>query len=259
MSQRMSRLPLLSADWAAPATVHAVVTTRQGGTSPAPWDSLNLGTHVGDDRERVEANRALLLSALQEKAPCESPQWLNQVHGVRVVEAEADSLQRARYVPDADAVTTTLPGVPCVVMTADCLPVFFCDREGHRVAVAHAGWRGLCDGVLEATVACFADPSRVLVWMGPAIGPERFEVGDEVRAAFVSHDAQAVDAFSPSPHAGRWLADIYLLARQRLQAAGVVHIHGGGLCTVSDPGRFFSYRRDGQTGRMASVIWKSVI
>lgn len=259
MSQRMTSLTLLTADWPAPANVHAVVTTRQGGTSPAPWDSLNLGTHVGDDRERVEANRALLLSALQERAPCEFPQWLNQVHGVRVVEAEADTSRRPLTVPDADAVTTTLPGVPCVVMTADCLPVFFCDREGHRVAVAHAGWRGLCDGVLEATLGCFPDVEGVMVWMGPAIGPERFEVGDEVREAFVSHDSQAVEAFRPSPSAGRWLADIYLLARQRLQAAGVAQIHGGGLCTVSDPHRFFSYRRDGQTGRMASVIWKGVI
>lgn len=259
MSHRMNGLPLLVADWPAPANVHAVVTTRQGGTSPAPWDSLNLGTHVGDDRERVEANRALLLKALQAIAPCWTPQWLNQVHGVRVVEAEADSLQRPLSVPDADAVTTTLPGVPCVVMTADCLPVFFCDRDGHRVAVAHAGWRGLCDGVLEATVGRFADASEVMAWMGPAIGRERFEVGNEVRAAFVSHDPDAGAAFQPSPHPGRWMADIYQLARQRLQAAGVAKVYGGGLCTVNDQRRFFSYRRDGQTGRMASVIWKSAV
>lgn len=257
MNQGTNGVPLLAADWPAPANVHAVVTTRQGGVSYAPWDTLNLGTHVGDERAHVEANRARLLAALQEIAPCETPQWLSQVHGIRVVEAEPDPRQRPLTVPDADAVTTTLPGVPCVVMTADCLPVFFCDRQGHRVAVAHAGWRGLCDGVLEATLRCFADASEVLAWMGPAIGPERFEVGDEVRAAFVLHDGEAAAAFKPSPQAGRWLADIYGLARQRLQRAGVMQIFGGGACTVTDHHLFFSYRRDGQTGRMASVIWKS--
>lgn len=248
-------LPLLRPDWPAPAAVQAVVTTRAGGVSPAPWDSLNLGTHVGDDPARVADNRARLQAALMAIAPCSAPQWLNQVHGTVVVEAEPDAARRAALVPAADAVTTTVPGLPCVVMTADCLPVFFCDRAGTRVAVAHAGWRGLCDGVLEATVARFAAPGEVLSWLGPAIGPAAFEVGEEVRAAFLAQDAGVAHAFRPSPNAGRWLADLYALARARLAAAGVTAVSGGGLCTVSDRERFFSYRRDGQTGRMASVIW----
>lgn len=252
----MQKLPLLLPDWPAPPNVHAVVTTRAGGASAAPWDSLNLGAHVGDDPADVQANRERLEQSLQTISACKSPQWLNQVHGIQVVEAEPDAVRRAGHLPDADAVTTRLPGLPCVVMTADCLPVFFCDRDGRRVAVAHAGWRGLCDGVLEATVRQFPDPADVMAWLGPAIGPHAFEVGDEVRAAFMAHDERAVEAFTPSPRAGRWLADIYALARQRLVRAGVAAIYGGGLCTVSDPVRFFSYRRDGQTGRMASVIWR---
>lgn len=253
----MHSLPLILPDWPAPANVHAVVTTRQGGVSPAPWHSLNLGMHVGDNPAHVLDNRARLLSALQEIAPAQSPQWLNQVHGVVVVEAEPSRAQRERSLPDADAVTTTAPGLPCVVMTADCLPVFFCDRQGERVAVAHAGWRGLCDGVLEATLQHFPQPAEVLAWLGPAIGPEAFEVGDEVRAAFLARDAVAGRGFRPSPNTGRWLADLYALARRRLQGAGVVAIHGGGSCTVTEADRFFSYRRDGRTGRMAAVIWRS--
>lgn len=252
----MRILPLLLPDWPAPRNVHAVVTTRVGGVSPAPWDSLNLGTHVGDDPASVQANRERLMQALQAISSCDEPQWLNQVHGIAVVEAESDVRRRAAFVPDADAVTTAQPGVPCVVMTADCLPVFFCDREGLRVAVAHAGWRGLCEGVLEATVRQFPDPAGVLAWLGPAIGPQAFEVGEEVRAAFMAHDIGVADAFVPSPNAGRWLADIYALARRRLMHAGVTAIYGGNQCTLSDPARFFSYRRDGRTGRMASVIWR---
>lgn len=248
----MSELPLLRPDWLAPANVHAVVTSRLGGVSLAPWDSLNLGQHVGDDPAHVRQNRERLLGALQTIAPAQSPQWLNQVHGIRVVEATEESRAGA---PDADAVFTTRSQLPCVVMTADCLPVFFCDRAGTRVAVAHAGWRGLCDGVLESTLKCFPDPAQVLAWMGPAIGPAAFEVGEEVRQAFLLQDAGADAHFRPSPNAGRWLADIYGLARRRLAAAGVAAIGGGDLCTVSDSTRFYSYRRDGQTGRMASVIW----
>lgn len=252
---RQDGLSLLSPAWDAPPGVHAVVTTRDGGVSAAPWDSLNLGTHVGDTPAHVLENRARLQLALQEIAPCATPQWLNQVHGIAVVDAEPDAEKRRLWVPDADAVTTTLAGVPCVVMTADCLPVFFCDADGTRVAVAHAGWRGLCDGVLEATLRRFAAPERVLAWLGPAIGPARFEVGEEVRAAFVARDADTDAAFVPSANAGRWLADIYALAACRLRKAGVRSISGGGLCTVNDSRRFFSYRRDGRTGRMASVIW----
>lgn len=250
-----NELTLIRAEWPAPADVHAVVTTRRGGVSPAPWDSLNLGGHVGDDPGHVRENRHRLQRALQALAPAQAPQWLNQVHGTVVVEAEPDETRRAGFVPDADAVATSVRGLPCVVMTADCLPVFFTDQAGSRVAVAHAGWRGLCDGVLEATLATFAQPAGVMAWLGPAIGPAAFEVGEEVRAAFVQHHAGAEAHFRPSPHAGRWLADIYGLARLRLAAAGIGSIHGGGLCTVADRERFYSYRRDGQTGRMASVIW----
>lgn len=250
-------LPLIHADWPAPANIHALVTTRAGGVSASPWDSLNFGTHVSDAVAAVEENRRRLLAALHKISPCETPQWLNQVHGVKVIDAEADMAMRIRYVPDADAVTTTKKGLPCVVMTADCLPVFFCNRQGDRVAVAHAGWRGLCDGVLEATVKKFAEPADVLAWFGPAIGPEKFEVGAEVRAAFVEKNPEAITYFVPSIKAGHWLADIYGLAALRLHKAGVKKISGGGLCTVSDSERFFSYRRDGCTGRMASVIWIS--
>lgn len=252
----MSAIPrLLIPDWPAPATVHAAVSTRAGGVSPAPWDSLNLGTHVGDDPARVRENRARLQAALAAIAPAQAPQWLNQVHGTRVVEAEPDAGRRAGWLPDADAVTTTRAQLPCVVMTADCLPVFFCDRAGTRVAVAHAGWRGLCEGVLEATLAVFPDPAQVLAWLGPAIGPDAFEVGGEVRDAFLARQAGAAVHFRPSPNDGRFLADIYGLARLRLAAAGVTAISGGGLCTFSDGERFFSYRRDGQTGRLAAAIW----
>lgn len=250
-------LPLIHADWPAPANVHAVVTTRAGGVSLLPWDSLNLGTHVGDDPAHVAENRQRLLAALRKTAFCESAQWLNQVHGVAVVEAEKKAEARALWVPDADAVGTGQKEIPCVVMTADCLPVFFCDRKGSRVAVAHAGWRGLCDGVLEATLQTFADPADVMAWMGPAIGPEKFEVGAEVREAFLQHDTAAEKAFIPSLNKGRWLADIYALAHRRLLLSGAGSVHGGGLCTVTDAARFFSYRRDGRTGRMAAVIWRS--
>lgn len=246
---------LLLPDWPAPASVHAVVTTRAGGVSPAPWDSLNLGTHVGDDPLHVRENRARLQSALTSLAPAQAPQWLNQVHGTRVVEAEPDERRRTGFLPDADAVTTTLRRLPCVVMTADCLPVFLCDRAGTRVAVAHAGWRGLCEGVLEASVAAFPEPAQVLAWLGPAIGPDAFEVGGEVREAFLARQSGAAAHFRPGPNPGRFLADIYGLARLRLAAAGVTDVSGGGLCTFSDRERFFSYRRDGQTGRLASVIW----
>lgn len=250
-------LPLIQADWPAPANIHAVVTTRIGGVSTSPWDSLNLGMHVGDDPEHVAKNRQRLLDALRKTDFCETPQWLNQVHGTVVVEAEPDARKRALRVPDADAVGTDKSGIPCVVMTADCLPVFFCNRDGSRVAVAHAGWRGLCDGVLETTLQTFSDPADVMAWLGPAIGPEKFEVGAEVREAFLRCDEAVINTFTPSPNHGRWLADIYALARRRLQLSGVQSVYGGGFCTVTDQPRFFSYRRDGHTGRMAAAIWRS--
>jgi len=236
---------LLLPDWPAPANVRALQTTRMGGVSPAPWNSFNLGDHVGDDPLRVAANRAELRGVL----PAE-PLWLQQVHGVRTVDAA-----QTADLPTADAAFSRQVGTVCAVMTADCLPVLFCDQAGTVVAAAHAGWRGLQAGVLEATITAMAVPAgEILAWLGPAIGPAAFEVGDEVRAAFVAHDRRAAEAFKPHVP-GKWLADIYRLARQRLQAAGVASIRGGDFCTVSDSERFFSYRRDGVTGRMATLIW----
>lgn len=227
--------------------VQALSTTREGGVSVAPWASLNLGDHVDDSPQAVTENRRRLQQALG----IATPQWLSQVHGVQVVEARADGVVR-----EADACWTRTPGVVCTVMTADCLPVLFADSRGRQVAAAHAGWRGLLNGVLEATLATFDDPNDVQAWLGPAIGPQAFEVGPEVRRAFVDADAGAATAFKPSPgRADHWLADLYMLAGQRLRAAGVTAISGGEYCTCSEHERFFSYRRDGRTGRMASLIW----
>lgn len=241
-------------DWPAPVNVHAVVTTRHGGCSESPYDSLNLAYHVGDEPSKVVENRRKLLSSLNEIAPCGPPQWLQQIHGTDVVDAFSEPKRRAQTVPEADAVTTTHRGLPCVVMTADCLPVFFCDQSGNRVAVAHAGWRGLCHGVLENTLAKFSNPAEVMCWLGPAIGTEAFEVGAEVRDAFIKVDSVAKSAFTELSN-GKYLADIYDLARQRLMKSGIGMISGGDLCTVTDKERFFSYRREKNTGRMASVIW----
>ena len=231
-------------DWPAPANVRACVTTCAGGVSPAPFASLNLGDHVGDDPAAVAANRHLLVDRLD----CH-PAWLQQVHSPDVVQADSSR------VLTADASWTATPGTACSVLTADCLPALFCDRAGTRVAAAHAGWRGLAGGVLENTVAALAvAPSELLVWLGPAIGPESFEVGPEVREAFVSQHAEADRAFRPSANAGKFMADLYALARIRLAAIGVTAVYGGGLDTFTDP-RFFSYRRASRTGRFASLIW----
>jgi len=236
---------MLVPDWPAPANVRALQTLRSGGCSQSPWNSLNLGDHVGDSPANVAANRA----ALRDHLPAE-PLWLVQVHGNATVDAEKWPKSNT-----ADASYSRQPGVVCVVMTADCLPVLFCDLAGTVVAAAHAGWRGLVGGVLEATIASMAVPAdQLLAWLGPAIGPQCFEVGDEVRAAFIADDAGAAACFAPKLP-GKWLADIYGLARRRLQRAGVAAIYGGNFCTVSDPDRFFSYRRDGVTGRQASLIW----
>jgi YfiH family protein len=242
----MTMIECLRPDWPAPPGVMAASTTRGGGVSTGPWASLNLGAHVGDDPRCVAGNRARLAEALRLPG---DPVWLNQVHGAVVA-----TLRGGEANIDADAAFTRDAGVVCTVMTADCLPVLFADCRGGAVAAAHAGWRGLAAGVLEASLACFDDPSRVLAWLGPAIGPAAFEVGDEVRAAFVARDAATQGAFRPHGP-GRWLADIYQLARQRLARAGLSRVYGGGRCTFSEKARFFSYRRDGITGRMASLIW----
>lgn len=233
--------------WPAPAAVRAASTTRLGGASRGPYAGFNLAAHVGDEPGAVAANRGLLMRELE--LPAE-PSWLQQVHGPSVVPARVSGAPM-----EADASFRMGPGAVCAVLTADCLPVLLCDRDGTRVAAAHAGWRGLAAGVLEAAVDALQVPgARLLAWLGPAIGPENFEVGDEVRARFVAHDPAAATAFRPSP-AGRWLADLYTLARQRLAERGVTEVYGGGLCTFSDRRRFYSYRRDGTTGRMATLIW----
>ncbi len=247
-------MQIIEADWPAPAGVRALTTTVAGGVSQGPWASLNLGTHVGDDPDAVAENRRRL-AAWAGLSPSAFG-WLNQVHGTAV--ADLDRLPPG-VIPDADAAVTGQPGRVAVVMTADCLPVLFCTADGRHVAAAHAGWRGLVSGVLEATLDALAGKgavrSSVLAWLGPAIGPEAFEVGEEVRDAFLRAQPEAETAFSPSP-AGRWLADLYKLARLRLQRAGVSHISGGGWCTWSDS-RFFSHRRQAPCGRMATLIWRN--
>ena len=236
----------LTPEWPAPPGVRAVSTTRIGGISKGPWQGLNLATHVDDDPADVLANRELLKMNLALPA---QPRWLTQVHGRSVCE-----LPVASDDCEADAASTKQPGEVCVVMTADCLPVLFCDRSGSTVAAAHAGWRGLAGGVLEASLQAFDDPAEVMAWLGPAIGPESFEVGDEVREAFVSSHPRSETAFVAT-RPGHWLADIYALARIRLADAGVKAVYGGGLCTFLDAERFYSFRRDQITGRMASLIW----
>lgn len=240
-------MDLIRPDWPAPGRVRAFSTTRAGGVSDGAYAGLNLGDHVGDVPEAVTANRALLREHLGLTV---EPSWLRQVHGREVVTAGAGGPGC-----EADAAMADAPGAVCVVMTADCLPLLVCDRAGTRVAAVHAGWRGLVDGVIERAVdALGVAPESLLVWLGPAIGPDAFEVGPEVRARFLAADPAAGLAFRPRPD-GRWLADLFLLARQRLGRLGVEQVYGGGDCTFSQPRRFFSYRRDGVTGRMASLIW----
>lgn len=248
-------MDFLIPDWKdAPGNIGAISTTRKGGLSQAPYDDgeggggLNLGIHVGDDPGRVHANRALLRATV----PSE-PAWLSQVHGITVLDAA-----HVAGAPQADASMTTQAGVVCAIQTADCLPVLFCDAAGQVVGAAHAGWRGLAGGVLETTVKRMraAGANDILAWLGPAIGPHRFEVGQEVFDAFIAREAQMAQAFvSIADAPGKYLADIYQLARLALASVGVDRVSGGGLCTVSDRNRFYSYRRDGTTGRMASLIW----
>lgn len=246
----MLSLGQIKPDWAQPAGVTALATTRQGGISGAPWQAFNLGDHVGDQPAAVAANRTLLRGLLHSGTEL---QWLQQVHGAGVVCAG-----HGRATPSADACWTDEPGIACAVLTADCLPVLFCDRASTVVAAAHAGWRGLAAGVLEATINALPVPSESLMaWLGPAIGPSMFEVGTEVREAFLTGDSSpaAVAAFRPAERTGHYFADIYVLAQLRLRAAGVTAVYGGHWCTVTDVERFFSYRRDGVTGRMATLIY----
>jgi YfiH family protein len=235
----------ITPDWPAPANVRTLQTTRQGGVSNSPYDTLNLGDHVGDVPLAVARNRNLLNTLL----PSE-PVWLEQVHGTVVVRADVAGCSTR-----ADACIARHRAAVCVVMTADCLPILLCDQQGSVVGAAHAGWRGLCSGVIEATVqAMKVAPQHLMAWMGPAISQDVFEVGEEVRAAFVAAQPRAASAFIPG-RSGKWLADIYMLARLRLEAMGITAIYGGNYCTFRERERFFSYRRDGVTGRMASFIW----
>lgn len=242
----------ITPDWPAPPRVRALMTTRHGGVSLPPYDSLNLASHVGDDPRAVAENRRILRRHL----PAE-PLWLTQVHGAGVAEAGRDAAG-----VEADAALARTPGRVCAVLTADCLPVLLCDARASVVAAAHAGWRGLASGVIEATVrAMRIGPARILAWLGPAIGPDAFEVGEEVRQAFIAQDPLAATAFRPAlpgtldgaPR--KWLADLYALARLRLKAMGVEQVYGGYGCTYREAERFYSYRRDGRTGRMAALIW----
>ncbi|MDO8279927.1 MAG: peptidoglycan editing factor PgeF [Burkholderiaceae bacterium] len=244
----------LTPDWPAPPRVHAVCTTRKGGVSAAPWHSFNLGDHVGDDPAAVQANRTALAGALGAR-----PVFLQQIHQTAVVTLHADTPDGTQ----ADGCVTSQRGVACTIMVADCLPVLLCDTRGRAVAAAHAGWRGLAGGILEATHARLLDSvaapaPQIMAWLGPCIGPGAFEVGPEVRAVFEAQDPQAHRLFLPGAP-GKWLADLPGLARRRLQAMGVTRIHGNDgsapWCTVGNPSRFFSHRRDRISGRFAAGVW----
>jgi len=240
----LSKVDFIIPDWPAPANVKAIQTTRLGGYSVAPYGSLNLGLHVQDDGLAVAKNRQLLSDYL----PSE-PVWLNQVHGVEVID-----VTKSLCVQDADASFSKNKNVVCVTMTADCLPVLLCNQQGTAVASIHAGWRSLCDGVIEATIKMMGvESEELMAWLGPAIGPDAFEVGSEVREAFIAQDAQADQAFKA--YGDKWLGDLYGIAKQRLNKQGLNKIYGGGECTYSNPSRYFSFRRDGLTGRMATMIW----
>jgi YfiH family protein len=250
---------LITPEWAAPANVRAVMTTRRGGVSAPPWDSLNVGVHVGDSEACVLQNRGRIREAAG--LPSE-PVWLEQVHGTSVVALDEmhSSAAVAGDRPRADAAVTFRAGVVCAIQVADCMPVLFAARDGSVVGAAHAGWRGLAGGVLEAAVQAMGKPAGdVVAWLGPAIGPEYFEVGEDVVDAFTRAaapaDLEATQAAFRPKSAGKWLADLYALARLRLAALGITQVTGGGRCTVSEKDTFFSYRRDGQTGRMAALIW----
>ncbi|HUA24258.1 MAG TPA: peptidoglycan editing factor PgeF [Steroidobacteraceae bacterium] len=246
----MKEVDLILPDWPAPAGVRAAFTLRTGGVSQPPFDSCNIGAHVGDELAAVEENRRRLREYLELSA---EPEWLTQVHGSRVVDLDAEDA--GGVLAPADGVVTHAHGRVCAIQVADCMPVLLAAADGSAVGAAHGGWRGLAAGVLEATVrAMEAPPAKLHAWLGPAIGQAHFEVGEEVRAAFLLADTGATVAFAPNER-GRWQCDLYALARRRLAALGVTSVHGGGWCTCGDRDRFFSYRRDGRCGRMAALIW----
>ncbi len=245
----------LWAQWPAPARVRAFTTLRHGaGASPPPFDTFNLGARCGDETATVARNRIELAERFGLPS---TPYWLQQVHGTEVVrfDGAAATSVIAEEETEADAAVTSASGVVLAILTADCLPVVFAHEDGSEIGAAHAGWRGLAGGVLENTVAAMHSPAeRLIAWLGPAAGPQAYEIGEEVFDAFVSRHAQAESAFAVT-RPGHWRVDLYALARQRLNALGIGRIHGGDLCTISDPRGFFSHRRDARTGRMATVVW----
>ena len=248
-------VPLILPDWPAPASIFAASTTRQGGVSGGPYASLNLGAHVGDDTAAVMENRRLLRAAAE--LPGE-PGWLRQVHGTGVVVLGVDDGDEDEAGREADAAVSRVAGIVCAVLTADCLPILLCTTDGSAVAAIHAGWRGMAAGVIEAALEVLpAGAGNTLAWLGPAISQAAYEVGDEVRRAFADSTPGAKACFERNER-GRWQADLYGLARRRLQAAGVAGVYGGGFCTATDAARFFSHRRDGRCGRSASVICRRV-
>jgi hypothetical protein len=244
-------LPWFEVDWPAPPGVRALSTLRgdaRSGASKAPYGCFNLGDHVGDDPAAVDENRRRL--KVEAGLPGE-PYWLSQVHGIRVVDLDSPAAAGP-----ADAAIARGSAKVCAILTADCLPVVFATDSGDAVAAAHAGWRGLAAGVIEATVhAMGVPPGSLVAWLGPAIGPKHFEVGTEVRDAFLAGDPKAAEGFEPNAR-GRFMADLMLLARRRLQGLGVSRIYGGGECTFSQADRYYSHRRDGITGRQATLIWR---
>ncbi|MGI0117320.1 peptidoglycan editing factor PgeF [Zooshikella sp. RANM57] len=248
-AEKLCKHRYLLAEWPAPANVHALVTTRVSGNSLPPYGYFNLALHVEDNEDRVAENRKLLM---EDWGLSQSIQWLNQEHGAEVVNASNDGKERT-----ADAVIVTEPNLAGAVLTADCLPVFVTDLSGSKVAVIHAGWRGMAEGVIENTVHILEEaPEQLMVWLGPAISQQAYEVGEEVMEAFVGHQ-DANHCFRPSERKGHWYADLYELARLRLYSLGIEAVYGGNLCTFNQPEYFYSYRRENKTGRMASVIWFS--
>ena len=244
----MRDLSFILPDWPAPSNVRAAVTTRAGGSSTGPYAHFNLGMNTSEDPDVVAANRRRLTARLDLER---EPVWLRQVHGTTVVDAGI-----ATGMPEADASFTERRGIACAVLTADCLPVLLCDRAGSHVAAVHGGWRGLAAGILAKTVTAMdCAGERLIAWLGPAIGPAAFEVGPEVRAAFVGHWPETANAFRRG-QGDRWFCDLYAVARVQLEVLGVREISGGDFCTFTDAQRFYSYRRDGgETGRMASLVW----
>lgn len=243
-------MEFIKADWPAPPNIHAYTTTRLNGTSPSPFHGFNLATHVGDELNNVITNRLALQKKLLLPSP---PVWLNQTHSTVIIDAAL-----ASETPTADASYTTQPHVVCAVLTADCLPLLICDRAGTVVSAIHAGWRGLANGVIEAAInALPVKPADLLVWLGPAISAEVFEVGADVVSAFTQSDAQAIDAFV-SIDSSHWLCDLNKLAEMRLARLGVAQVYGGDRCTYTEKNLFYSFRREGKTGRIATLIWRDI-